>query len=124
MLGEMYDRAAYDVVTTEKSPFIQGLIAGTKGALLGGLAGGAVNAMRSKSPLLGALVGGLGVGTLVGVTRATAQEIDNSNREAALRYHLKRLSDREPTIFLPPPQTFGPLLRKLLSNGPGSEFTG
>ncbi len=110
----LYDKAVYDITLAEKSPFIQGLISGTKGLLIGGLAGGAVNAFRAKSPLTGALIGGLGTGVLMGLARAASQETENANRDAALRYHLMRISDKEPTIFLPPPQTFGPLLHRLL----------
>ena len=99
--------------TYQKSPFIQGFLAAIKGSLLGAGAGTLVNAVRGKNPVSGAIIGGLGAGIISGLARAASQEVDNRNEEAALRYHLLRIGDREPTIYMPPPKVMGPLFRKL-----------
>lgn len=97
----------------QKSPAIQGFIAGLKGAMLGAAGGGAVGALRGSGAAKGALIGGLGVGLLSALTRAAAQKVENINEESALRYHVLRLADREPLIYMPPPKVFGQLFHKL-----------
>lgn len=108
-----YVRGAEETLHWEKSPFIQGFIAGVKGALIGAGAGSLVNLARGANPAAGALVGGVGVGLLSGLSKSVAQDVDNTNQEAALRYHLMRLRDREPMFYMPPPRIFGPLFHKL-----------
>jgi hypothetical protein len=89
----------------EKSPFVQGFIAGVKGALLGGAGGAAVQVFRGKSPLLGALIGGLGAGIASGLSKGVSQDVENISTEEAMRYHMERMKSREPFIFMPPPPT-------------------
>ena len=86
----------------EKSPFIQGFIAGFKGALMGAPAGAAVQAIRGKDPIIGALIGGLGVGVLSGVARASAKKLESVSAEEAMRYHILQMKGREPFVFMPP----------------------
>lgn len=109
----VYTRTADETLHMERSPFVQGFLAGLKGALIGAVGGGVVNAVRGANPLLGAAVGGAGVGLLAGVTKGISQDIDNTNEEAALRYHLERIREREPMIYMPPPRVFGPLFHRL-----------
>ena len=91
----------------EKSPFVQGFLAAVKGALLAAPAGAAVAALKGKNPILGALIGGLGVGALSGIAKATTQKVDNISAEEAMRYHIAQMKSREPMIFMPPPSVFG-----------------
>jgi hypothetical protein len=88
----------------ESSPFIQGFLAGVKGALLGAPMGGFVQALRGKDPIIGAIVGGLGAGLVSGGVKALSQSVNNSEFEENLRYHVGNMKDREPFTFLPPPQ--------------------
>lgn len=96
-----------ETVHWQKSPFIQGFLTGVKGALLGAGAGSAVQAVRGKSIGAGALIGGLGTGVLAGIAKAIGQDLENVNREAAIRYHAHRIMDREPLFFMPPPTYMG-----------------
>lgn len=109
----LYTVGADETLHWEKSPFIQGFLAGVKGAIAGAGAGSLVNAVRGANPITGALIGGAGVGLLSGVAKALSQDVDNTNQEAALRYHLLRLGQREPMIYMPPPRVFGPLFNRL-----------
>ena len=109
----LLDDGLSGIQTWQKSPFIQGLLSGVKGAIFGAGAGSAVNALRGKSVGAGALVGGIGAGLISGLIRAASQEIENTNQEAAMQYHLNRIGDREPMFFMPPPRVIGPLLHRL-----------
>jgi len=102
-----------EAVAFEKSPFIQGFLAGVKGALLGAPAGAAVQLARGKSPLLGAIIGGLGTGLISGVAKTLAQKVENVDVEEAMRYHAMQLKAREPMIFMPPPATFGRIFSRM-----------
>ena len=96
----------------ERSPFMHGLLAGTKGFFLGGTLGAAVQAARGKSALTGALIGGLGTGLLTGLSRAIEQEVVNQEAEGDLRYYVARMKEREPLMFMPPPPVFGKLFSR------------
>lgn len=97
----------------DKSPFIQGLLAAAKGALIGGPAAGFVQSLRGKSPAIGGALGALSVGLLAGLAKATQQDLANQADEASLRYHADRLKAREPLFFMPPPNHLGPLFSRL-----------
>jgi hypothetical protein len=99
----------------EKSPFIQGFLAGLKGALIGAPTGAAVQVLRGKSPLLGAVIGGLGAGLVSGLARASAQKLENISSEESLRYHVEQMKAREPFVFMPPPASFGRLFTRMHS---------
>jgi len=103
----------------EKSPFIQGFLAGLKGALIGAPTGAAIQAMRGKNPLLGAVIGGLGAGFASGLAKATAQKLENVSEEEALRYHVEQMKAREPFVFMPPPASFGRLFTRMHSGEHG-----
>jgi hypothetical protein len=96
----------------EKSPFVQGFLAGLKGMLLGAPAGAAVQAIRGGSPLTGAIIGGLGAGLLSGIGKSLEQKMENINVEEGMRYHIEQLKSREPLVFMPPPSIFGPVFRR------------
>jgi hypothetical protein len=96
----------------ERSPFIRGLLTGAKGAIVGGAAGAAAQAIRGKSMLPGAILGALGTGLLAGAAKAAAQDISNQESEAALRYHAERIKTREPYFFLPKKKELIPLFRR------------
>lgn len=96
-----------------KSPFIQGLLAGLKGALVAGPAAAGVQALRGKNPILGGALGAIAAGVLAGAGKAMVQDIKNQTTEATLRYHAERLKEREPFIFMPPDHEFGPLFSQL-----------
>ena len=102
-----------DTAHWQKNPVIRGFMAGLSGAILGAGGGGLVNALRGASAGKGALIGGLGVGLLAGLSRAAVQKTENLAQEANLRYHVLRLSDREPLVYMPPPKVFGSLFRGL-----------
>lgn len=105
-------KGLYDAAAWQKSPFIQGFLAGLKGFIVGAGAGSLTNSMRGKNPVTGALIGGAGVGLLSALAKSTAQEIENSNQDQAMRYHLRRIAEEEPTFFMPPPKVFGPLFER------------
>ena len=106
-------RGLDDAAYAQKSPMMQGIASAAKGLLLGAGAGSLINAARGASASHGALIGGLGVALLSGLATAAKQEVENTNTEAAMRYHLTRIGDREPMIFMPPPKVFGPLFSRL-----------
>lgn len=97
----------------DRSPFMRGIIAGSKGALLGAPVAGFVQALRGKDPVLGAVLGALGMGLLFGTSKAMEQDIANQVQEGRLRYYADRLKNREPFFFMPPAEKFGPLFSKL-----------
>lgn len=99
----------------EKSPLIQGLYAGAKGALVGAPLVGFIQALRGKSPMLGAITGAIGLGALTGVAKAVAQDVENVTEEAGMRYHMDRLRGREPAFFSPPPNIMERALEKALN---------
>jgi hypothetical protein len=100
-------------ITLEKSPFVRGFLAGIKGALIGAPTGAAVQLMRGKNPVLGAILGGLGAGVLSGVSRGLAQKAENIDVEEAMRYHALQMKSREPFLFMPPPSAFGSVFRRM-----------
>jgi hypothetical protein len=97
----------------QRSPFIQGLVSGTKGALLAGPLAAAVQAVRGKDPILGGIAAALVAGLAVGGAKALTQDIQNKEQEAELRYYTQRMKEREPLVFLPPPADFIRLFSKL-----------
>jgi len=99
----------------EKSPFMQGLLAAAHGALLAAPIGASIQALRGKNPVVGALVAALGTGLITGAVRATAQDINNQEREALLRYHADRIKGREPFFFMPPPSQLGQYFSRMHS---------
>jgi len=86
-----------------KSPKVEGVLQGAKAALLAAPLGAAVQALRNKSPGMGALVTGLGAGLLAGLSAAAVQKYRNLKTEADMRYHLRNMVEREPTVMLPEP---------------------
>lgn len=99
----------------DSSPFIRGLISGTKGALLAAPIAAAVQALRGRDPLLGGILAALGTGALLGTSRALEQKVKNQEIEGQIRYHAEQLKNREPLFFLPPPNQFGRLFSRLHS---------
>jgi hypothetical protein len=103
----------YDsVVQVQRSPFIQGFIAGLKGALLGAGGGSLVNALRGADPLKGALIGGLGTGIVAGLSKGVSQHMDNLNEESIQKYYAMRIKEREPAVYLPPPASFSQIFNR------------
>lgn len=103
----------------QRSPFVQGLLAGAKGVLIGGPTAAAIQLARGKSPIMGALVGAAATGLVAGLGKAVQQDVENQEQEAILRYHAERIKSREPLFFLPPPQRFGALFSRLHSKEHG-----
>lgn len=85
-------------VQLKKDPRVEGALQGAKAALLAAPIGAAVQALRDKSPAMGALVSGLGAGLLVGLSAAAIQKYRNIRTEANMRYHLRNMVDREPGV--------------------------
>jgi len=102
-----------DTIGIEKSPFVQGFLAGVRGLLIGAPAGAAVQAIRGKNPIMGAIIGGLGAGLLGGITKGLAQKVDNVDVEENLRYHALRMKAREPLLFMPPPSVFSNVFSRM-----------
>lgn len=102
-----------ETIGIEKSPFVRGFIAGVKGLLLGAPTGAAVQAMRGKDPLLGAIIGGLSAGLVSGVSRGLAQKVENVDVEENMRYHALQMKAREPLIFMPPPSVMSNLFSRM-----------
>lgn len=96
-----------------KSPFVQGFLAGVKGALVGAPAGALMQYARGKNPLVGALIGGLSAGAALGGMKALTQDVENVADEERLRYHALRLKGREPLLFMPPPHYLGHIFTKM-----------
>ena len=88
----------------ERDPRVEGMSQGAKAAIVAAPIGAAVQALRGKSPAVGALVAGLGAGALLGLSSAAIQKYRNLRYESGLRYHLRNMVDREPTVALPEPQ--------------------
>lgn len=107
-----------ETVHLEKSPFIQGFLAGIKGALVGAPTGAVVQALRGRSPLLGAIIGGLGAGILSGAAKASVQKIENVSTEEAMRYHIEQMKSREPFVFMPPPPTLARVFTRMRERYP------
>lgn len=105
----------------QRSPFVQGLLAGAKGALIGGPTAAVIQLARGKSPILGAVLGAAATGLAAGLGKAVQQDIENQEQEAILRYHSERIKSREPMFFLPPPQRFGTLFSRLHAKEHGWE---
>ena len=103
LIGETIDVAAQ----AEKSPLVEGFVAGLKAALLGAPIGAGVQALRDKSPMTGAVIGAVIPGLLAGLARAGEQKIENLGTEAALRYHAENIKEREPYFFMPPRHELG-----------------
>lgn len=91
----------------EKSPLAEGFVAGLKAALIGAPIGAAVQGMRGKDALHGALVAALVPGLLAAIARGSKKKLENLNAEAAIRYHAGNIRDREPLFFMPPKQYLG-----------------
>ena len=104
--------ALENVEALDKSPFVQGLLAGAKGALVGGPLGAAIQYARGKSVGFGALAGALGAGAVTALARATRQDVSNQVEEGRLRYFVGRMKAREPLVFMPPAHHFGPLFTR------------
>ena len=92
-----------------KSPKVEGTLRGAKAAVLAAPIGAAIQALRGKSPVKGALLAGLGAGLITGLGAATVQKYKNLRTEADLRYHLRNMVEREPTVALPDPEAMGQL---------------
>lgn len=105
-------RVIEETAAWTKSPFVRGLIAGTKGLLLGAPAGALVQAMRGKNAIVGAAVGGVGAGLFAAAAKAMEQDLLNQEHEGVLRYHAERLKSREPLFFMPPPHQLGQYFAK------------
>jgi hypothetical protein len=95
--------AVEEAVKAEKSPSVEGFVQGTKAALMAAPVGAAIQALRDKNPKMGALIAGLGVGALAGISAAAVQKYNNTKTEAELRYHMRNMINREPTVALPSP---------------------
>lgn len=102
-----------DTQQWERSPFIRGLLSGTKSALMAAPIGAAVQAIRGKNALVGALVGALGAGLTVGISRAVDQDVKNQIQEGDLKFYAERLKESEPLVFMPPAPMFGKLFSKM-----------
>jgi hypothetical protein len=103
---------AYDPVTGafeeaqtfERSPTTQAILAGIKGALLGGPIAAGIQALRGKSATTGAILGVLGGGVAAALAKGVERKLENLNNEAVLRYHAEQILNREPYFFMPSPQ--------------------
>lgn len=98
-------------VRFKKSPKVEGALQGAKAAVIAAPIGAAVQALRGKSPTMGALVAGLGAGALMGLSAAAVQKYRNLKQESELRYHLRNMVEREPTVALPGPQAMSDVNR-------------
>ena len=110
-------KATEEGIVFERSPFIRGLLSGAKGALLGAAAGAAVQAVRGKSLIPGAVLGAIGTAIMAGAARSATQDLENQETEAKLRYHAERIKTREPYFFMPKRDTLLPLIRRLQAQG-------
>ena len=91
-------------VRRDKDPKWEGISQGAKAGIIAAPIATAVQALRGKSPGVGALVAGLGAGALAGISAAAIQKYKNLRHESELRYHLRNMVDREPTVALPGPE--------------------
>ena len=96
----------------ERSPFIQGLISGSKSAHMAAPIADANQAMRGKDPIMGGLLAALATGAIVGTAKYVGKDVTNQEQEGMLRYHIERMKQREPLLFLPPPPRFGALFSR------------
>jgi len=103
LIGEAIEKT----VQVERSPMVEGFVAGLKAALMGVPIGAGIQALRGKDPVTGAIVGGVVPGLLAGLTRASEQKLKNLNTEAIIRYHTQNIKEREPMFFMPPRQFLG-----------------
>jgi len=85
----------------ERDPKVEGVMQGVKAAVMAAPVGAAIQALRSKNPYMGALIAGLGAGALAGASAAAIQKYKNLQTEAAMRYHMRNMVEREPTVALP-----------------------
>lgn len=97
----------------ERSPFIQGLISGGKGALMAAPIAAAIQAIRGKDPIVGGIIAALATGAVIGTAKYVGKDVTNQEQEGMLRYHIERMKQREPLLFLPPPPRFGALFSRL-----------
>lgn len=88
-------RTLETVALAERSPTVEGVIEGTKAGVFAAPIFAALQAMRNKSPIGGAIVGGIGAGTLIGLAAAAKQKYHNTRSEAYIKYHLDNLRERE-----------------------------
>lgn len=84
-----------EISEIQKSPQLAGISEGAKGAVVAAPIIAALQAMRGRSPLAGAIVGGLGIGAAVGLAAAAKQKYENLATEAALKYHMQNIAERE-----------------------------
>jgi hypothetical protein len=99
----------------EKSPAVQGFLAGLKGALFGAPAAGFIQAVRGKAPIPAAILGGLGAGLAMGLAKYLKQNVENVETESDIRWHAARIKQREPLFFMPPAQHMGSIFSKFHS---------
>ena len=95
-----------EAVHLNRSPFVQGFMAGLRGLLVGAPAGAITQIVQGKNPLVGAVVGGVGAGLAAGFTKGLTQKMENVDIEENMRYHALQMKAREPLIFMPPPSVF------------------
>lgn len=86
-----------------KSPAVEGTLSGAKAAIIATPLGAAFQAIQNKNPYKGALLAGLGAGLAAGAVSAAVQKYKNLRQESDMRYHLRNLVDREPTVAMPNP---------------------
>jgi hypothetical protein len=96
-----------EAVHLEKSPSVEGFLAGLKAALVGAPVGAAIAAAKGANPTAGALIGGASAGALIGILKGMTKKVENLDTEAALRYHALNIKSREPMFFMPPKQQLG-----------------
>jgi hypothetical protein len=74
-----------------KSPKVEGIIEGSKAAILAAPLAAAVQAIRGRSPTLGAIGGGVVAGSLVGLIAAGIQKYRNMRAESEMQYHIDNI---------------------------------
>ena len=111
-VGKTVDEA----VAIERSPLVEGFIAGLKAALVGAPVGAAATSLAGKGALPGALAGALIPGLVAGLAAAGNQKMENLNTEAVIRYHTENIKQREPMFFMPPRQYMGKYFSRRLKD--------
>ena len=98
----MLERYLDAEVELDKSPKIEGFTQGAKAAVVAAPIGAAIQALRGKSPAVGAIASGLAVGMVAGLAAASVQKYKNMQAESQMKYHIQNVMDRNPTMFQQP----------------------
>lgn len=97
----LYTRTVEEVVNWKQSPYIAGMVSGFKAALIGAPVGSLVAAIKDSNAKKGAILGAIAAGVPGFMKGFAQQRMKNIDQEAAIRYFVDHIKEREPRFFTP-----------------------